>query len=223
LFELGQSCNLNSDCQGELVCLFGVCHEQCEHSDDCPAGERCLVGDKPLRVCSLETEGSCAFHSDCPTPLICSGDDVCRVQCAADRDCVRGQRCVSGSCADESELAAGRLPSGNGSAVGKPCGYSSDCPPGPEGVALVCRDRLCDVACFEERDCPRFHRCTTASDPDAPGDCVLIGERGLLFCDPDEDPAGGHRCACPGDPGAFGTQQCLPDGSGLSPCDCTGA
>jgi len=37
-----KSCTLNSDCNGGLVCSFGLCHKECATTTDCPAGQRCV-------------------------------------------------------------------------------------------------------------------------------------------------------------------------------------
>ena len=35
-------CKLNSDCDGGLVCSFGLCHAQCRATKDCPSPQRCV-------------------------------------------------------------------------------------------------------------------------------------------------------------------------------------
>jgi hypothetical protein len=216
---LGESCNLNSQCDGALVCVFGRCHEECRTTADCPGNQHCISAEKPLRVCQLPDQTSCTRTSDCPEPLVCGIDGICRNQCNADRDCVPGQVCVTATCAEPDELVAGRLPpSPDVNPVGTPCRYSSDCPVSNEGLELVCKNKSCAYGCFEERDCPRFYRCNAA--PPAPGECELIGTQGNLYCDPDDDPPEGHPCACPD--GSTGRQFCRSDGSGYQPCECQG-
>jgi hypothetical protein len=214
---LGGACDLNSDCDAGLVCLQAVCHEQCATSEDCGAG-RCVVSADRLRVCQLDYESPCSFNSQCPPALVCSVDGKCRNQCNADRDCVPEQLCVKGVCAEGGELVDGRLPpSGEVNPIGSPCIYSSDCPAGEGGLALLCKSGVCAYACYEERDCGRFHRCTSPG-PGEPGDCVLIGAPGALYCDPDEDGPNGRVCDCLG--GLKGRQFCRSDGSSLDPCEC---
>jgi hypothetical protein len=214
---LGGTCNLNSDCEGALVCLSGTCHEQCHTSEDCGESGACVVTADRVRVCQTDAEASCRFHSECPPGLVCAIDGNCRNQCAADRDCVPGQRCAGGACADPEDLVDGRLVPADVDPVGTPCVYSSDCPAGEGGLRLLCKSGQCSYGCYEERDCGRFHRCTAPAVGE-PGDCELIGPPGALYCDPDEDPAGGRPCDCVD--GGNGTQTCKSDGSGLDPCIC---
>lgn len=216
---LGDGCRLNSDCNPGLVCVSGVCAEECSTTEDCPAG-RCVLGVGKIKLCQPETVASCAFHSDCAAPLVCGVDGKCRNECASDRDCVSGQRCVAATCAEPEELdPGGQLPAG-GDPVGKPCRYSSQCPPTNDGAVLECRAGRCAHACFEERDCPLFFTCS--SMPGMPGNCELIGERGSLFCDPEVDPCPGDPpgCQCDCRDGTQQTQQCRADGSGLEDCPC---
>jgi hypothetical protein len=218
LARLGEGCTLSSDCDGGLACVFGVCHRPCNSSKDC-AGGSCVMGPDRVMVCEQQEMTGCDFASECPVPLVCGIDGRCRNECQGDRDCVPGQVCVTATCADPAELDDGRLtPEPDANPLGKPCFYSSDCLPGGGGLVLECKHGRCAYACFEERDCPRFHRCSTADEPAAPGNCELIGESGKLYCDPDEDPAGGFPCPCVD--GARGAQSCLPDGSGLGVCSC---
>lgn len=210
---LGESCQLNSDCEGGLACVYGSCREECAVSSDCEAG-RCVLGPNKLHFC--QPSGlACSFHSDCLEPLVCARDGQCRNECAADRDCVAGQLCTSATCADPDELdETGELPS-VGDPVGKPCNYASDCGLAEGELKLACRDGSCTYACFEERDCGRFFDCTTADEPDKPGNCELIGDPDKLFCDPDDGEMG--MCVCDGAPMTM--VPCLPDGSGYD-CQC---
>lgn len=216
LLLLGDGCSLNSDCEEGLICAFGVCHSACATSEDC-SGARCIADERRGRVCQFDEAATCSFNSECPPPLICGRDGACRNQCANDRDCVPGQVCRVTTCAEPEELEDDTLPpSPNVDPVGSPCALSSDCPPGPGGEVLVCRANLCSYACFTTVDCARYHRCTTDADETAPGDCVLIGVPGQLFCDPAKDPP--RECACPG--GGSGTQVCAENGSGFMECQC---
>jgi hypothetical protein len=114
-----RSCKLNTDCEGSLVCSFGLCHAQCENNKDCPAGQRCVIaqtetgdaggaeggaGGDERKVCQLPAEATCNFVSDCEYPLVCAVDRQCRNECQNERDCVSGQLCVHGVCADPSEV-----------------------------------------------------------------------------------------------------------------------
>ena len=102
--SLAAGCSINSDCQSPLVCAFQRCHSACETSRDCDPGQRCMASDRPFHVCQLAQEQDCTYNSQCPEGQVCGVDGQCRDQCASDRDCVTGQECVKGNCADPSEL-----------------------------------------------------------------------------------------------------------------------
>jgi hypothetical protein len=117
-------CELNSDCNSALICAFGKCQVQCQNSRDCPAGQRCVISaSEPVRtpVCQLMVEAVCHYNSDCPEPLVCAVDLQCRNQCATDRDCIVGQRCVFGVCSDPPEINPdGTLKGATDAGAGKP-------------------------------------------------------------------------------------------------------
>jgi hypothetical protein len=100
---LGATCHLNSDCVAPLVCALGFCRNQCDSSRDCPIARRCLVA-VPVDVCSIPFDDRCTYNSQCPTDLICTVDQRCRNQCRMNGDCATAQLCVSGACADPTEL-----------------------------------------------------------------------------------------------------------------------
>lgn len=213
---LGGSCRLNSDCDGGLACAYGVCHEECATSKDCAAG-RCILGLDRVRHCQPDTVASCTFHSDCKEPLSCARDGQCRNECDADRDCVPGQICAAATCADPDELDEdGKLPPA-GDPLGKPCLYASDCTATQDDLVLVCRDGACGYACFVERDCGRYLDCTTADDPDVPGNCELIGPIEALICDPDDE-NDVIDCVCAGAPAP--TARCAETGTEYEDCSC---
>lgn len=225
LAALGEGCALSSDCTEGLVCVFQVCHVPCETDEDCPVADqgqqgRCVVGEKPARVCLLDSESECARSSDCPGALVCAMDARCRNQCDSDRDCLAAQVCAGSTCAPPSDLdEGGRLALAPGAdATGKPCAWNSDCPAEGDGRMLVCREGHCAVACLgDDRDCGRFERCTS-SRPGEAGACELVGDPGSLYCSPHVDqPDYEIVCDCPG--GATGTQRCKDDGSGYGPCE----
>jgi trimeric autotransporter adhesin len=96
-------CTLNSDCNSGLVCSFGLCHNECKTSDDCPDKQRCVQGTKS-NVCQLNEEAECHFKSDCDDPLVCAIDLQCRNQCQEDEDCLKGQKCADKVCAEPTEV-----------------------------------------------------------------------------------------------------------------------
>lgn len=142
-----EGCLINSDCQAPFVCVFRKCHKQCETTRDCDDGTRCVVGESGLNVCQPDTP--CSYNSQCPGSQVCAIDGECRDQCAADRDCVAEQVCVTGVCADTEELDQGELPVVDaGPADGRPCSYNSECE-----LPLACINGLCKIECFQDRDC----------------------------------------------------------------------
>ncbi len=213
--ELGGGCRLNSDCHGGLSCAYGVCHEECAVSSDCEAG-RCVMGPAKVHLCQPDAGASCTFNSDCLEPLVCARDGQCRNQCAADRDCIRGQRCSSATCADPEELDESGQLEQSGEALGTPCLRNSDC--GTAGdFELVCRAGSCGYACFTDKDCGRFLDCSTADDASTPGNCEPINENpAKLRCDPDFDPE--VPCRCPSAPNP--TVPCKANGEGYEDCQC---
>lgn len=151
LAKLTEGCLINTDCTDPLVCAFRSCHVQCETSRDCDDGQRCMLSDRPFHVCQLPSEKDCGYNSDCPEGQLCGVDGECRDQCAADRDCVAEQVCVTGTCAEPAELSDGGLPhtgDAGANASGQPCSYDSEC-----GEGFACRGGLCNYQCLGDRDC----------------------------------------------------------------------
>jgi hypothetical protein len=154
--ELAEGCLLNSDCTSPLVCAFKTCHIACQSSRDCqPVPDtRCVESDKPFHVCLNTAETSCVRNSDCPGAEICGVDLQCRDQCVTDRDCLDGQTCAGGVCADEDELEGGGLPDRLDAGSVPTCVHASDCP----GV-YVCIHGSCGVECVTAKDCPVTWSC----------------------------------------------------------------
>jgi hypothetical protein len=101
---VAKGCTLNSDCNGGLVCSFGLCHQECEQTTDCPANQRCVKTDAS-NVCQLADESQCHFNTDCADPLVCAIDLQCRNQCNGKADCLEGQECADHVCAEPAEVA----------------------------------------------------------------------------------------------------------------------
>ena len=102
---LSDGCIVNSDCAGELVCIFGRCHSECTDSSDCPDGAGCVKVDDEVSVCQLPDEVECENDRDCPEPLLCGPDGECRNDCQEDSDCSDGQVCSRQQvCAEPGEL-----------------------------------------------------------------------------------------------------------------------
>jgi hypothetical protein len=155
--KLAEGCVINTDCDSPLVCAFRKCHNACTTSRDCQAGQRCVASDRPFNVCQLDSERDCQYNSQCAVRQWCGIDGRCRDQCAADRDCIPGQLCVSGTCADPSELVNGGLPARptDGSPpTGQPCAYTSECP-----GSMICRAGICAPECLGSADCAGGKTC----------------------------------------------------------------
>lgn len=112
-------CQLNSDCEGRLICDFGRCHVACATSKDCTGGVTCL----PPGVCELSVESPCSDTLPCVTGLTCA-DDTCRAACNPKDSngglggCLAGQTCATVSkqqvCIDNSDGGAGKGDGGHG-------------------------------------------------------------------------------------------------------------
>lgn len=156
---IAEGCTINSECANPLVCAFRTCHIECESSRDCAkyGGGLCVQSDKPYKVCQNPNEKVCVRNSDCPGNLICGPDAKCRDACATDRDCLTGQKCAAGACADEPDLVEGKLPSKTSSEAGLSCLRPSDCP-----GDLVCKFNTCVVECVTAKDCEDGLPCTAS-------------------------------------------------------------
>lgn len=190
--NLGGDCFIDSDCAGDLACVFRRCHERCTETKDCPAGSLCVQGQAGQQVCQLDDETDCGYHSDCPTGQLCAVDLRCRDECRADRDCLPGQLCVAYTCAEPDEQLEPV-----GTEEGTPCAYNSDCT-----EPLRCIGGQCLYECKQDVDC-------------ASGACV-DNLCQLLECVPN------HQIACQCPLGTPGVRLCGPDGSygPCDYCDC---
>jgi hypothetical protein len=106
---VGASCLLVSDCNQSLACSMSRCHDACQATADCPAGESC-VKINGTTVCQLPDESDCT-RATCSGAFVCASDLRCRTTCLSALDCSSGQVCVSGVCADPIDLeVSGQLP-----------------------------------------------------------------------------------------------------------------
>ena len=207
LAELAQGCLINTDCESPLVCAFKRCHTECTDTRDCPTGQRCVPSDRPHNVCLFEDETECIYHTDCPAEhLFCAKDRSCREQCKSFRDCVAGQVCTEGACADKEELGGdGKLPDPDPSpdaGIGRTCVYDSECKP-----PLVCKQGTCLPECRGDRDCQPGARCEQQQCVGAGMDGGTDGNVTVPACrngkqDPGETKidCGGFCGACDGEP-----------------------
>ncbi len=148
--QVAGACTLNSDCTAPLVCAFQVCHQQCTTSRDCASPDICVKGGTEGATFDVCQSVDCSVNQ-CPTGQTCGADDQCRDACTTAKDCIAGQVCVAGVCADKTDLSdSGALKGtvGDGG-VGLSCAYNSDC--GDAG--LVCVSHVCQVQCHATIDC----------------------------------------------------------------------
>jgi len=130
--DVGGTCFLNSDCNGDLVCSGGKCHDACHKSTDCPAGQTCITGSNQATVCQLTAETNCVYASDCQAPLVCAADQRCRNQCQTDRDCATStQKCVlpAGVCAEAGAVIGPSQPTSGLDAGAQLSGPDASVPP----------------------------------------------------------------------------------------------
>lgn len=136
--SLGESCEVNSECDAPLVCRISRCRVECVNARDCAAGLNCVLDAEKLGACQLPEEKTCVRTSDCIGPLVCPMG-TCTNQCGCAngepcRDCTPGATCIDGACVDMS---------------GPPCVYSTECATG-----LICAtDQRCREECLAEADC----------------------------------------------------------------------
>ena len=160
LKALGEGCLLDSDCEGDLVCVFRKCHYQCVETKDCtskpgaPVGVLCVKGDKPTNVCQLDVEVPCQNTAQCPGDQVCGADHHCRDQCTATAECLVPQVCVKASCVEPDEITAGTFPVDEPGTEGSTCTYSSEC----DGT-LTCKGGVCVYECLTTKDCPYGFSC----------------------------------------------------------------
>jgi hypothetical protein len=110
---LAKPCSLNSDCRTPLVCVFRLCHSQCQEDRDCAGEQRCVAGYDG-KVCQLDGEIACDRDDDCPSRQVCGSDAECRDLCRTDTDCTDGQLCAnSGECASSDPKKDRVDPDGN--------------------------------------------------------------------------------------------------------------
>jgi len=197
LAALGGGCYLDSDCEGDLVCVFQRCHEACVTSADCPAEQRCVLGESPSHVCLLSDETECLRTSDCPPSLVCGTDRKCRDECIADADCPGDQVCSRQTCALESELVDGVLPVASPDDE-TPCTFDSECP-----APQRCVEQICRLECMVDADCPSMSCTDNLCDPVGPTTPICVP---------------GHQVSCTCPAGGQGAQICQPDGMGFGDC-----
>lgn len=190
--QLGEGCLLDSDCDGELVCVYRLCHVECVDTPDCKEkGQEtiCVLGDRPTNVCLLDNESTCEVteaadgaltfdSSSCAQGMVCARDGLCRDACGNDGDCVTGQQCLKGTCADslaEGLPAESPLLNDEKGDTSASCSYNSECK-----SPLVCRFGICAAECLEDRDCPDDERCVLPPSGEVTNakECVAASQPG---------------------------------------------
>lgn len=152
IFDDFPGCLVNSDCQAPLVCAFQRCHVECVTTRDCDGTLRCVGAHEASRVCQLDVEASCKRSLDCADGFVCGSDGQCRDYCQTDSECVEGQVCTKGVCAEPSELDdTGNLPQ---KLAFSTCRLNSDCDAGQR-----CADGTCLPECVNDRDCAPGQAC----------------------------------------------------------------
>ena len=120
---LGTGCSLNSDCNNPLVCVFGLCHEACAQTRDCPAGQTC-VASGTVNVCTLPGESACTDAGTCTIDTLSCDPQTqkCVNPCTTAGCSVSGQVCVNDLCTD---VAEGGVVDASGGDSSMPPGDSS--------------------------------------------------------------------------------------------------
>lgn len=143
------TCQDSSECEGELVCIDGVC-DNCKEDDNCPEGLVCAEG-------ACVDENLCTDDSECLPSERCAADGVCRNRptCVFDDDCGAGEICFNGTCT-----------------VAQECQVDLDCPEGQECVGGNCFIELCRGP----EDCPDGEICDAGQcvEPPTVVDCEVV-------------------------------------------------
>ena len=138
-------CHDHGDCDDMASCVPPYSPQMCgmcmEPVDTCANDADC--GDDGSMVCETTTEG-----------CLCSPASICVPACAADGDCLPGERCDDGHC------------------VSIPCEGPADCPTYftcPEGPLKLCER----AACQWDMDCGSEGICVNGACYDTYGTCEL--------------------------------------------------
>jgi hypothetical protein len=146
--QLGNDCELTTECAAPLACRLGRCREECRSSRDCRAGLVCLRDESGLGACELPDE-SCAVNTDCRPGLVCL-TGRCANGCTSRDECAPGFECVS---------EPPGAPGGCRSTSLRPCVHSSECAPGE----ICAPDEYCHRECIGDRDCRDGRTCNLAT------------------------------------------------------------
>ncbi len=96
--EHERTCSLASECTAPLVCQSGTCTTVCREDRDCAPGASCMADVSGSFGCYEELAELCVYNTDCPDPMICGRDELCHLECLADRDCTAPRSCIGNLC-----------------------------------------------------------------------------------------------------------------------------
>ncbi len=165
-----------------------------------------------------ELSEDCSLNSDCGDPLICAFSR-CHKQCAADRDCPTGQRCVTG---EEDDAEEAQKPGVCQLPVEKKCKEDRDC----NGGQYCGPDQECRDGCNDDSDCNLIkdyvvctpsHVCAKEDEVGSNGDLPPAGggsEGGAGGATGAGGGSGGASEPTPGDAGAGGEPDMGSGGAG---------
>ena len=96
-------CVLTSECRtqpgtDDLICQNGTCTTQCREDRDCANGASCREGTDGVLGCYEEVVELCIYNTDCPAPMVCGPDQLCRIECFETRDCPFPRVCAASLC-----------------------------------------------------------------------------------------------------------------------------
>jgi hypothetical protein len=93
------ACDTDADCMNEeLLCQDEQCVQRCRADRDCVDGQYCGAGADGVVGCLDRINELCIYNTDCPAPLICDDDQICRFECVTDRDCIAPRVCSASLC-----------------------------------------------------------------------------------------------------------------------------
>lgn len=187
------TCVAQTECEADSDCDTGICRDGgCTNPETCTEDSDCL----PRTHCDIEgeaEEGTCepdpCNDKTCQRGVCKRGTDKCvsKESCTEESellDCVSGQKCANGSCADEEsycdEISCDR---GVCSFAEGGCVDASECSSDDECLAgkfcndmNTCQTNLCErnnIDCGNQGQCqPNSGQCENASDCESTEDCV---------------------------------------------------
>jgi hypothetical protein len=207
--NVNASCVLNSDCTGNLICLFRVCSQPCAADRDCNQanGERCLktaegtacvhdavtscTGAEPACPGGTSCAGGKCFAdcdgrpASCLTDQICESDNVCRGRAVTDASVPNTDGSRADGAAGSPPDAGSTLDAGEGGSRPPECTpeKATRCEGNAQSARSVCKGGVWTTtdACVDGQ------LCDTVGTP--AGQCAVVDARcfghkpGDSFCD----------------------------------------